>query len=179
MPECFDPFMLPCQQRSGQPRSASGAGIGTDCDRDTVTYDILDADAQTATAQDLPGAACMVALGCKGSSQTPIHFQQHRQAGSQRSTTQRAVWGMRKSRHDAADTPPPGSPASVMMWSTQPHQQPQIAKPRPQQKTRQASDSQKPDALASAGERQTEQKQTRTRHTVDAPQQTAQPDAAA
>ena len=38
--------MLPCQ-RGGQPRSASGAGIGIDCDRDTVIYDIVDADADS------------------------------------------------------------------------------------------------------------------------------------
>ena len=32
---------MPARRSARQPRSASGAGIGTDCDRDTVVHDIV------------------------------------------------------------------------------------------------------------------------------------------
>ena len=81
--------------------------------------------------------------------------------------------------YDAADTQNADSPASVIVAHTA---TPAVssAKPRQLQMTRQASESQQGD-LAEAGEQQTKQKQKqmRTTQAVDAPQQAAQPEAAA
>ena len=89
------------------------------------------------------------------------------------------IQGHAQEPHDAADTQPADSPTSVIVEHTATPAV-TLATPRPEQKTRHSSESQKY-ALASAGEQQTEQKQmqTRTTHTVDAPQQVAQPEAAA
>ena len=79
---------------------AAEARAGMDRDESTVMgcdieiYQTVNADADS---EDPTGAARMVAQGCTIFPTTPIHFQ-HRQAGSQRSSTQRAVRGMRSSR---------------------------------------------------------------------------------
>ena len=81
---------------------AAEARAGMDRDESTVMgcdieiYQTVNADSD-GPGSDRGRAARMVAQGCTIFPITPIHFQ-HRQAGSQRSSTQRAVRGMRSSR---------------------------------------------------------------------------------
>ena len=82
-----------------------------------------------------------------------------------------SIQGHAQEPHDAAETQHADSPTSVIVEHTATPAV-TLATPRPEQKTRHSSESQKY-ALASAGEQQTEQKQTRTTQGVDAPQQVA------
>ena len=156
-------------QRAAEARAGMDRDESTAMDRDTVIYHTVDADADSVG----PGSDRDRAHGSSGVHYIPDNANPLPTPPSRKSAQQHAArsTGHAQQPHDAADTSPPDSPASVIVAHTATPAA-SVAKPRPQQKTRQASDSQNPDALASAGGQQTEQKQTRTTRDVDAPRPT-------
>ena len=123
--------MLPCTMpaRRQEPRAGVGADDSTVLDQDSRysdTYDTDDADADSNTAQGsaegLTGAARarMVAQGCTHSSQTPSLASRLATPPSRTAAQQYAAHSMGHAQepHDAADTPPQDSAASVIMEHT-------------------------------------------------------------
>ena len=170
--------MAPIVTRPRASRRLSGAGLGIDTESEIRVYDILDADADS----NGPGSTWGRTHGSSGVHNISDNANPLPTPPSRKSAQQHAArsTGHAQQPHDAADTPPPDSPASVIVAHTATPAAPD-AKPRQEQMTRQSSTSQHDGALASAGAQQTEQKQKQTRTTrdVDAPQQAAQPGAAA
>ena len=145
-------------QRAAEARAGTDPDESTVMDRDIAIYQTVDADADS----DGPGSDRGRAHGSSGVHNIPDNANPLPTPPSRKSAQQHAArsTGHAQQPHDAADTPPPDSPASVIVAHTATPAAPD-AKPRQEQMTRQSSTSQHDGALASAGAQQTEQKQTR------------------